>query len=183
MILNFLGHVSTPRCVRTPVKECVPRTVETPRKVKIAKSFTFFPPPLKRDVHSFPSSNYRISKFDPICRSARLLWMCLRTPPSLSVARRSSPPRMYSLSLFRHFKKKMTHWHFSFQQTPRCTQTSEESHITESIASTDTVKIEEGVPVDAQTLGRASNVLHRQKAKLISKSNLISKARFQQTGV
>merc|ERR1712147_207687 len=25
-------------------------------------------------------------------RSARLLWMCLRTPPSLSVARRSSPP-------------------------------------------------------------------------------------------
>ena len=99
MNLNFLGHVSTPRCVRTPVKECVPRTVETPRKVKIAKSFTFFPPPLKSDVHSFPSSHYRISKFDPICRSARLLWMCLRTPPSLSVARRSSPPRMYSLSL------------------------------------------------------------------------------------
>merc|ERR1712147_545522 len=25
-------------------------------------------------------------------RSARLLWMCLRTPPSLSVARRLSPP-------------------------------------------------------------------------------------------
>ena len=100
MNLNFLGHVSTPRCVRTPVKECVPRTVETPRKVKIAKTFTFFPPPLKSDVHSFPSSDYRISKFDPICRSARLLWMCLRTPPSLSVARRSLPPRMYSLSLF-----------------------------------------------------------------------------------
>ena len=97
--LNFLGHVSTPRCVRTPVKECVPRTVETPRKVKIAKSFTFFPRQMKSDVHSFPSSDYRISKFDPICRSARLLWMCSRTPPSLSVARRSSPPRMYSLSL------------------------------------------------------------------------------------
>ena len=32
----------------------------------------------------------------------------------------------------------------------------------ESIASTDTVKIEEGVPVDAQTLGRASGVIHRQ---------------------
>merc|ERR1712098_895475 len=27
------GHVSAPSCVRTPVKECVPRTVETPRKV------------------------------------------------------------------------------------------------------------------------------------------------------
>merc|ERR1712055_515548 len=24
------GHVSAPACVRTPVKECVPRTVETP---------------------------------------------------------------------------------------------------------------------------------------------------------
>merc|ERR1712142_616317 len=28
-----VGHVSAPSCVRTPVKECVPRTVETPRKV------------------------------------------------------------------------------------------------------------------------------------------------------
>ena len=28
-------------------------------------------------------------------RFARLWWMCLRTPPSLSVARRSSPPRKY----------------------------------------------------------------------------------------
>merc|ERR1719295_664386 len=27
------GHVSAPSCVRTPVKECVPRTVEPPRKV------------------------------------------------------------------------------------------------------------------------------------------------------
>merc|ERR1712147_65468 len=44
--------------------------------------------------------------------------------------------------------------------TTTCTQTSEESHITESIASTDTVKVEEGVPVDAETLGRASGVLH-----------------------
>merc|ERR1712212_1365723 len=28
-----VGHVSAPACTRTPVKECVPRTVETPRKV------------------------------------------------------------------------------------------------------------------------------------------------------
>merc|ERR1712107_423076 len=40
-----------------------------------------------------------------------------------------------------------------------------ESHITESIASTDTVKVEEGVPVDAETLGRASGVLHRHIGK------------------
>merc|ERR1712142_1456610 len=49
--------------------------------------------------------------------------------------------------------------------TTTCTQTSEESHITESIASTDTVKVEEGVPVDAETLGRASGVLHRHIGK------------------
>ena len=101
--LNFLGHVSTPRCVRTPVKECVPRTVETPRKVKIAKSFSFFPPQLKSDVCSFPSFHYRISKSITFCRSARLLWMCSKTPPSLSVARRSSPQRKY---IHFHFLKK-----------------------------------------------------------------------------
>ena len=31
------------------------------------------------------------------------------------------------------------------------------------ISFTDTIKVEEGVPVDAQTLGRASGVLHRQR--------------------
>merc|ERR1711973_682566 len=76
------GHVSTPRCVRTPVKECVPRTVETPRKV---------------------------------CQTV--------------------------VDVF------------------------EDTTITESIASTDTVKVEEGVPVDAETLGRASGVLHRHIGK------------------
>ena len=30
--------MSAPACTRTPVKECVPRTVETPRK---ARSYTF----------------------------------------------------------------------------------------------------------------------------------------------
>merc|ERR1711951_243958 len=87
------GHVSAPSCVRTPVKECVPRTVETPRKV---------------------------------CQTV--------------------------VDVFEDI-------------TTTCTQTSEESHITESIASTDTVKVEEGVPVDAQTLGRASGVLHRHIGK------------------
>merc|ERR1711872_1096536 len=76
------GHVSTPRCVRTPVKECVPRTVETPRKV---------------------------------CQTV--------------------------VDVF------------------------EDTNITERIASTDTVKVEEGVPVDAETLGRASGVLHRHIGK------------------
>merc|ERR1712010_279015 len=88
-----VGHVSAPSCVRPPVKECVPRTVETPRKV---------------------------------CQTV--------------------------VDVFE-------------DTTITCTQTSEESHITESIASTDTVKIEEGVPVDAQTLGRASGVLHRHIGK------------------
>ena len=49
--------------------------------------------------------------------------------------------------------------------TTTCTQTSEESHITESVASTDTFKVEEGVPVGAQVLGRASGVLHRHIGK------------------
>ena len=152
--------------------------METPRKVRNCWNNSPFP-----FIFTWRLIPLGAPGWLALFRFARLSWMCSRIPPSLSAARRSSPPRMYSLSLSRHFKKKMTHWHFPFQQTPRCTQTSEESHITESIASTDTVKIEEGVPVDAQTLGRASNVLHRQKAKLISKSNLISKARFQQTGV
>merc|ERR1711934_928040 len=93
------GHVSAPSCVRTPVKECVPRTVETPRKV----------------------CQTVVDVFEDTTITERCQEVITTT----------------------------------------CTQTSEESHITESIASTDTVKIEEGVPVDAQTLGRASNVLHR----------------------
>ena len=77
-------------------------------------------------------------------------------------ARRSSPPRMYSLSLSKqyhqlpskrggHHHKECIHFHFLNNITnwiranlfslPSCTQTSEESHITESIASTDTVKV------------------------------------------
>merc|ERR1712010_432207 len=94
-----VGHVSAPSCVRTPVKECVPRTVETPRKV----------------------CQTVVDVFEDTTITERCQEVITTT----------------------------------------CTQTSEESHITESIASTDTVKIEEGVPVDAQTLGRASNVLHR----------------------
>jgi len=97
------GHVSTPRCVRTPVKECVPRTVETPRKV------------CQTVVDVFEDTTITERCEEVI--------------------------------------------------TTTCTQTSEESHITESIASTDTVKVEEGVPVDAETLGRASGVLHRHIGK------------------
>merc|ERR1711872_1180726 len=88
------GHVSAPSCVRTPVKECVPRTVETPRKV------------CQTVVDVFEDTTITERCEEVI--------------------------------------------------TTTCTQTSEESHITESISSTDTVKVEEGVPVDAQTLGRAS---------------------------
>merc|ERR1712037_801828 len=95
-----VGHVSAPSCVRTPVKECVPRTVETPRKV----------------------CQTVVDVFEDTTITERCQEVITTT----------------------------------------CTQTSEESHITESIASTDTVKIEEGVPVDAQTLGRASGVIHRQ---------------------
>merc|ERR1711872_719728 len=97
------GHVSTPSCVRTPVKECVPRTVETPRKV------------CQTVVDVFEDTTITERCEEVI--------------------------------------------------TTTCTQTSEESHITESIASTDTVKVEEGVPVDAETLGRASGVLHRHIGK------------------
>merc|ERR1711990_592472 len=97
------GHVSTPSCVRTPVKECVPRTVETPRKV------------CQTVVDVFEDTT-----------------ITERCPEVI---------------------------------TTTCTQTSEESHITESSASTDTVKIEEGVPVDAQTLGRATGVVHRTFGK------------------
>merc|ERR1711973_463169 len=97
------GHVSTPRCVRTPVKECVPRTVETPRKV------------CQTVVDVFEDTTITERCEEVI--------------------------------------------------TTTCTQTSEESHITGSIASTDTVKVEEGVPVDAETLGRASGVLHRHIGK------------------
>merc|ERR1712010_150729 len=95
-----VGHVSAPSCVRTPVKECVPRTVETPRKV----------------------CQTVVDVFEDTTITERCQEVITTT----------------------------------------CTQTSEESHIVESIASTDTVKIEEGVPVDAQTLGRASGVIHRQ---------------------
>merc|ERR1711934_326969 len=98
-----VGHVSAPSCVRTPVKECVPRTVETPRKV----------------------CQTVVDVFEDTTITERCQEVITTT----------------------------------------CTQTSEESHITESIASTDTVKIEEGVPVDAQTLGRASGVLHRHIGK------------------
>merc|ERR1711887_503812 len=97
------GHVSTPSCVRTPVKECVPRTVETPRKV----------------------CQTVVDVFEDTTITERCQEVITTT----------------------------------------CTQTSEESHITESISSTDTVKVEEGVPVDAQTLGRASGVLHRTLGK------------------
>merc|ERR1711964_510275 len=97
------GHVSAPACVRTPVKECVPRTVETPRKV----------------------CQTVVDVFEDTTITERCQEVITTT----------------------------------------CTQTSEESHITESISSTDTVKIEEGVPVDAQTLGRASGVLHRHIGK------------------
>merc|ERR1711990_1312128 len=97
------GRVSTPRCVRTPVKECVPRTVETPRKV----------------------CQTVVDVFEDTTITERCEEVISTT----------------------------------------CTQTSEESHITESISSTDTVKIEEGVPVDAQTLGRASGVVHRHLGK------------------
>merc|ERR1711934_338488 len=98
-----VGHVSAPSCVRTPVKECVPRTVETPRKV----------------------CQTVVDVFEDTTITERCQEVITTT----------------------------------------CTQTSEESHIVESIASTDTVKIEEGVPVDAQTLGRASGVLHRHIGK------------------
>merc|ERR1712010_24789 len=81
-----VGHVSAPSCVRTPVKECVPRTVETPRKV------------CQTVVDVFEDTTI----------------------------------------------------------TERCQ---------EGITSTDTVKIEEGVPVDAQTLGRASGVIHSHIGK------------------
>merc|ERR1711934_565440 len=97
------GHVSAPSCVRTPVKECVPRTVDTPRKV----------------------CQTVVDVFEDTTITERCQEVITTT----------------------------------------CTQTSEESHITESIASTDTIKIEEGVPVDAQTLGRASGVLHRHIGK------------------
>jgi len=97
------GHVSAPACVRTPVKECVPRTVETPRKV----------------------CQTVVDVFEDTTITERCQEVITTT----------------------------------------CTQTSEESHITESVSSTDTVKIEEGVPVDAQTLGRASGVLHRHIGK------------------
>merc|ERR1712105_358213 len=98
-----VGHVSAPSCVRTPVKECVPRTVETPRKV----------------------CQTVVDVFEDTTITERCQEVITTT----------------------------------------CTQTSEESHITESIASTDTVKIEEGVPVDAQTLGRATGVVHRTFGK------------------
>merc|ERR1712055_1107599 len=98
-----VGHVSAPSCVRTPVKECVPRTVETPRKV----------------------CQTVVDVFEDTTITERCQEVITTT----------------------------------------CTQTSEESHITESIASTDTVKVEEGVPVDAETLGRASGVLHRHIGK------------------
>merc|ERR1712142_1288095 len=98
-----VGHVSAPSCVRTPVKECVPRTVETPRKV----------------------CQTVVDVFEDTTITERCQEVITTT----------------------------------------CTQTSEESHITESIASTDTVKIEEGVPVDAQTLGRATGVVHRSFGK------------------
>jgi len=97
------GRVSTPSCVRTPVKECVPRTVETPRKV----------------------CQTVVDVFEDTTVTERCQEVITTT----------------------------------------CTQTSEESHITESVSSTDTVKVEEGVPVDAQTLGRASGVLHRHIGK------------------
>merc|ERR1719445_2614562 len=100
-----VGHVSAPACTRTPVKECVPRTVETPRKV----------------------CQTVVDVFEDTTITERCQEVITTT----------------------------------------CTQTSEESHITESIASTDTVKIEEGVPVDAQTLGRASGVLQRHVARTV----------------
>merc|ERR1712179_732538 len=81
-----VGHVSAPSCVRTPVKECVPRTVETPRKV------------CQTVVDVFEDTTI----------------------------------------------------------TERCQ---------EVITTTDTVKIEEGVPVDAQSLGRATGVVHRTFGK------------------
>merc|ERR1711936_1156231 len=98
-----VGYVSAPACTRTPVKECVPRTVETPRKV----------------------CQTVVDVFEDTTITERCQEVITTT----------------------------------------CTQTSEESHITESIASTDTVKIEEGVPVDAQTLGRATGVVHRTFGK------------------
>merc|ERR1712055_200725 len=98
-----VGHVSAPACVRTPVKECVPRTVETPRKV--------------------------CQTVGDVFEDTTITGRCQEVI------------------------------------TTTCTQTSEESHITESVSSTDTVKVEEGVPVDAQTLGRASGVLHRHIGK------------------
>merc|ERR1712055_836646 len=98
-----VGHVSAPSCVRTPVKECVPRTVETPRKV----------------------CQTVVDVFEDTTITERCQEVITTT----------------------------------------CTQTSEESHITESISSTDTVKVEEGVPVDAQTLGRATGVVHRTFGK------------------
>merc|ERR1712055_325403 len=98
-----VGHVSAPACVRTPVKECVPRTVETPRKV--------------------------CQTVGDVFEDTTITERCQEVI------------------------------------TTTCTQTSEESHITESVSSTDTVKVEEGVPVDAQTLGRASGVLHRHIGK------------------
>merc|ERR1712112_683179 len=75
-----VGHVSAPSCVRTPVKECVPRTVESPRKV----------------------CQTVVDVFEDTTITERCQEVITTT----------------------------------------CTQTSEESHITESIASTDTVKIE-----------------------------------------
>merc|ERR1712055_774768 len=98
-----VGHVSAPSCVRTPVKECVPRTVETPRKV----------------------CQTVVDVFEDTTITERCQEVITTT----------------------------------------CTQTSEESHITESVSSTDTVKVEAGVPVDAQTLGRATGVLHRHLGK------------------